>query len=335
MIGMWLVQFDKNRKAAEALQIQNDTKFVRNETKPYFCIPNDDAVYTLKEAWVRMNGSLPYEGWDGRLHCGVTDAALTYRANKTQGFMAAYTFTLVTQGWLKFVYNGRELTLQANDLYIYSPGLPVTILAASEDYRGICLLADENTTLETPAFQSLAQIAYHPVVQLDEPKLTLPDGTARRIRKRMEEIKDYLPSDSAGKSEILKHLYAIFLLELQDAQERSILTTTVSKRVEELFIRFVRLLPPNCPEHHEIAFYASELHITTTYLSRIVRRVSGRTAVDYINQFLALEATFLLKTTSLSISQIADRLHFYDIASFSKFFSRMTGVSPRKYRGNG
>ena len=56
--------------------------------------------------------------------------------------------------------------------------------------------------------------------------------------------------------------------------------------------------------------------------------------MDYIDQFLVLEATFLLKTTSLSISQIADRLHFYDIASFSKFFSRMTGVSPRKYRGN-
>ena len=291
-------------------------------------------MYTLKEAWIKMHGSLPYEGWDGRLHCGVTDAELTYRANITQGFMAAYTFTLVTRGWLKFVYNGKELTLHENDLYIYSPGLPVTILAASEDYQGICLLAEENITLETPTFLSLGQIAYHPVVQLNEPKMSLPADTAGLIRRRMDEIKDYLQAETTCKSEILKHLYAVFLLELQDAQEQSILATTVSKRVEELFIRFVRLLPRNCSAHHEIGFYASELNITTTYLSRIVRAVSGRTAMDYIDQFLVLEATFLLKTTSLSISQIADRLHFYDIASFSKFFSRMTGVSPRKYRGN-
>lgn len=316
------------------MQFQNDTKFVQNETKPYFCISNGDVMYTLKEAWVRMNGSLPFEGWDGRLHCEETDAELTYRTNKTQGFMAAYTFTLVTQGWLAFVYNGKELTLHENDLYIYSPGLPVTILAASEDYRGICLLADENITLETPTFLSLAKIAYHPVVQLNEPKLSLPPETAGPIRKRMEEIKDYLHTDRAGKVEILKHLYAIFLLELQDAQRRSIQTTPVSKRVEELFIRFVRLLPQNCSAHHDIGFYASELNITTTYLSRIVRSVSGRTVVDYIDQFLVLEATLLLKGSSLSISQIADRLHFYDIASFSKFFSRMTGVSPKKYRSN-
>lgn len=292
-------------------------------------------MYTLKEAWLIMFGSLPFDSWDGRLHCEDTDAALTYGTNITQGFLAAYTFTLVEQGWLTIIYNGRELTLHRNDLYIYSPGLSVTILAASEDYHGICLLADENMTLETQAFQNIVQIAYHPMVQLNEPKLSLPEESAGQIGRRLEEIKAYLHTDSAGKSEILKHLYAIFLLEVQDVQEQSILSSPVSRRVEELFIQFIRLLPHNCSSHHGIGFYASELHVTTTYLSRIVRIVSGRTVVDYINQFLVQEATFLLKTSSLSISQIADRLHFYDIASFSKFFSRMTGVPPKRYRSNG
>lgn len=54
--------------------------------------------------------------------------------------------------------------------------------------------------------------------------------------------------------------------------------------------------------------------------------------MDYINQMLVMEASFLLRTTSLSITQIADRLHFSDVASFSKFFSRFKGVSPRDYR---
>jgi AraC-like DNA-binding protein len=86
-------------------------------------------------------------------------------------------------------------------------------------------------------------------------------------------------------------------------------------------------------EHHDIGFYASELCITTTYLSRVVRQVSGgRTVVDYINQLLLMEATFLLRQTSLSIAQIADRLHFADSTTFARFFQRMKGMNPRKYR---
>jgi AraC-like DNA-binding protein len=47
---------------------------------------------------------------------------------------------------------------------------------------------------------------------------------------------------------------------------------------------------------------------------------------------LLMEASFQLRTSQLSISQIADRLHFADTPSFSKFFSRMKGMSPREYR---
>ena len=40
----------------------------------------------------------------------------------------------------------------------------------------------------------------------------------------------------------------------------------------------------------------------------------------------------MLRTTSLSITEIADRLHFADTPSFSKFFSRLKGMSPKEYR---
>ena len=46
-------------------------------------------MYTLKEAWIRMNGAEPFEGWDGKLYCTETDAALTYHANETRGYMSA------------------------------------------------------------------------------------------------------------------------------------------------------------------------------------------------------------------------------------------------------
>lgn len=279
-----------------------------------------------------MIGKLPYEQWDGRMYCQKTDTAVTFRANKTQGFMAAYTFTLVTEGWITIVYNGQELTIYPDELYIYSPGLEVTILAASENYHGICLLADEHLTIESPTVHDLVNIAYAPIVQLHAPKIALSHDDARRLEDKMHEIIGYLHSDHIYKNKILQMLYAVFLLDMQHAQARAISQRQVPQRVEEIFIGFIRLLPQHFAEHHDIAFYASRLCISPRYLSQIVRDISGRTVIDYINQMLMLEASYLLLQTSLPIGEIAERLHFSETASFTRFFTRMKGTSPREYR---
>lgn len=289
-------------------------------------------MYSLREALIKMNSRLPYEQWDGRMYCQETDASVTFRANKTQGYMAAYTFTLVAEGWLTIVYNGQELTLQPDDLYIYSPGLEVTVLAASENYRGICLLADEHLTIESPTVHDLVNIAYIPIVQLHEPKIALPHEDARRLEDKMHEMIGYLDSDHIYKDKILQMLYAVFLLDVQSAQTKAISQRQVPQRVEDIFLGFIRLLPQHFAEHHDIAFYASALNISGGYLSRVVRQVTGRTVIDYINQHLLMEASYLLRTTSLSITQIADQLHFADTPSFSKFFSRKKGITPKDYR---
>ncbi len=289
-------------------------------------------MYSLKEGWIAMHDQIPTKDWDGKIFCTQTDAAITFRTNKIQGFMAAYTFTLVIKGTLNIIYNDKELTLRPDDLYIYSPGIPVSIVSASNDYHGICLLADEHTTIEMPTVRDLVNIAYIPIVQLHEPKVTLPHSEAQRLANKMLEIIDYLHSDHIYKQEILRLLYGVFLLDVQNAQQRAIVHRQTPKRLEEIFIEFIRLLPKHFAKHHDIAFYASKLNISSVYLSRVVRQVSNRTVIDFIDQMLLMEASFLLRTTSLSITQIADRLCFADTPSFSKFFSRLKGMSPREYR---
>lgn len=289
-------------------------------------------MYSLKEGWIAMHDQIPTKDWDGKIFCNQTDAAITFRTNKIQGFMAAYTFTLVIKGTLNIIYNDKELTLRPDDLYIYSPGIPVSIVSASDDYHGICLLADEHTTIEMPTVRDLVNIAYIPIVQLHEPKVTLPHSEAQRLANKMLEIIDYLHSDHIYKQEILRLLYGVFLLDVQNAQQRAIVHRQTPKRLEEIFIEFIRLLPKHFAKHHDIAFYASKLNISSVYLSRVVRQVSNRTVIDFIDQMLLMEASFLLRTTSLSITQIADRLCFADTPSFSKFFSRLKGMSPREYR---
>jgi AraC-like DNA-binding protein len=129
-------------------------------------------------------------------------------------------------------------------------------------------------------------------------------------------------------------LYAIFLLDLQNAQTIAIPQHNVPQRVEEIFIGFIRLLPKHFADHHDINFYASMLNISPVYLSRVVRQVMGRTVVDYINQMLLMEASFLLQKSQLSVAQISERLNFSEPAAFTRFFQRMKGISPKRFREN-
>ena len=288
-------------------------------------------MYSLKETIGLFSGGEAND-YNSAVYCFETDAVKALRTNEKQGFFACYVFTLIEKGWLTVSYNGRELTFHPDDLYAYSPGLPVTVIATSDDFHGLSLMADEHAAIDAPTLHDLGRIAYLPVVQLHEPKLSLPHDEALHLAAKMRETIRYLHSSHLYKAEVLRMLYAVFLLDLQNAQQYAVVHRQVPQRVEEIFIGFIRLLPDHFAEHHDIPFYASALHISPVYLSRIVRQVTGRTVVDYINQMLLMEASFLLRTSELSISQIADRLHFADTPSFSKFFSRLSGMSPKEYR---
>lgn len=290
-------------------------------------------MYTFKEYLpIFIGDNLPEKGWDNGMYCLETDATKILRSNLQRGFVACFAFMVVDKGWMTIHYNGRELTFYPNDLYIYSPGLPVDVIATSDDLHGYCLMADEHVTIEAPSVHDLVHLAYLPIVQLHEPKQTLASDAAQHLIMKMREIIGYLHSNHIYKGEVLRMLYSIFLLDLQNAQQRAIVHRQTPQRVEEIFIGFIRLLPSHFAEHHDIAFYADRLHITPVYLSRVVRQVTGRTVVDYINQMLLMEASFLLRMSPMSITQIADHLHFADTPSFSKFFSRLKGMSPKEYR---
>ena len=290
-------------------------------------------MYTLNEYLpVFVGDDLPEKGWDSGMYCLETDRAKILRSNLRRGFVSCYAFMLVDKGWMTIHYNGRDLTLHPNDLYTYSPGLPVDVIATSDDFHGLCLMADEHVTIEAPSMRDLVHLAYLPIVQLHEPKQTLAPDAAQPLSAKMREIIDCLHSDHIYKGEVLRMLYSIFLLDLQNAQQRAIVHRPTPQRVEEIFIGFTRLLPRHFAEHHDIPFYADQLHISPVYLSRVVRQVTGRTVVDFINQMLLMEASFLLQTSPMSIAQIADHLHFADAPSFSKFFLRMKGINPKRFR---
>lgn len=289
-------------------------------------------MYTLKDFLTSILGLSHDKVTSDELFCSETNTELTFLTNQMQDTLAGYSYTLVREGWLELVCNGHALTLRQDDLLIYSPGFQINIVGGSEDYRSVCLIVNEQTALEIPSVRNVIRTAYQPIAELGQPVVHLSQQQAEHAWQHLQEIIRYQRSSHRFLNESLRTLYTLFLLDLMDVMEQNIGPGQLSKRTTELFINFMRLLPEHFIDHHDLSFYANKLHITTIHLSRIVRQMTGRTVGDYINQMLLMEATWLLQSTELTISAIAERLHFADQSSFARFFFRMKGTSPKEYR---
>ena len=105
-----------------------------------------------------------------------------------------------------------------------------------------------------------------------------------------------------------------------------------TENLESLFFKFFQILKENYRSQHEIRYYSEKLGITPEYLSRVVRKITGKTVMHFLNRMLLTEASWQLIHSEMSMAEIAGYLNFATSASLSKFFKTHKGISPLKYR---
>lgn len=106
-------------------------------------------------------------------------------------------------------------------------------------------------------------------------------------------------------------------------------------RSQQLFNKFMALLKLYHTSERSVTFYANRLCLTPNYLSGLIKEYSGRTATEWINDYVILEAKILLNHSDMSIQEVAYRLNFPTQSAFGKYFKQQTGVGPKRYRKDG
>lgn len=105
-----------------------------------------------------------------------------------------------------------------------------------------------------------------------------------------------------------------------------------SRRAQELFNRFMEAVEEGYRQSRDVVWYARRLSITPKYLNTIVRRITGRTAKTIIDHYTILQLKLQLRTSALSIKQLAWDFHFSDTSFFCRYFKHHTGVTPQQFR---
>ena len=85
--------------------------------------------------------------------------------------------------------------------------------------------------------------------------------------------------------------------------------------------------------HVTIQDLSREIGINRTYLSNFINETYGENFNNWINRLRINEAKYKILTTSEdSLSEIARKVGFADLAHFSKIFKRKEGISPSDWK---
>ncbi len=136
--------------------------------------------------------------------------------------------------------------------------------------------------------------------------------------------------ESKYKSEIISSIFYALILEIVAEYEKVFsVNATTDIRSDNLTDRFFKLLATNYRKYRSVQFYAEQLNLTPKYLSTAVKRVTGRPILDWIHEAILIDAKMLLRTTDLTVQQIADQLNFSSASAFVQFIKKHTGHTPK------
>jgi len=247
-----------------------------------------------------------------------------------------YLFAICTSGEIKISINLSELKLTAGKIAINFPENIVQVNEIGEDAKGYFLLLSNDFLREIKFELEIAMPLYmlikkNPCIALTNNEMNSLIEFHHLIKKMME-----FPNEKY-RMQVIRGLMTALAYNLSaiignHSDEIVQIASGTKTRKEIFFEKFMILLKEYHRDEREVNFYAEKLCITPKYLSSMIKDISGRSAAEWIGEFVILEAKSLLKYSDMTIQEIAYSLHFPTQSFFGKYFKHHTGMSPSKYK---
>lgn len=258
----------------------------------------------------------------------ISDAHTTQEPTRLNFILMA----LCLKGQAKYNIDTKEQTVKAGDLLFISERHIVDNYSASADFECLCIMV--STEFYRGFVQSVQNVSSLLLFSMNNPVVALTPSEVQVFSNYFHTIREKITNtghhyrENLVKALLLAMFYdmsnVIYRVEQQGKKPQM--------RADALFSQFIRLLEQNFRSIRRVSWYAEQLFITPKYLSEVVKQTSKRTPNEWIDSYVILEARVLLKTTTMSIKEIADELHFPSQSFLGKYFKEHVGVSPSEFR---
>lgn len=151
-----------------------------------------------------------------------------------------------------------------------------------------------------------------------------------RIAPLLDGLATERAANDAGAEFAETHYIALLLVQLWRMARADLIAH--GRAPQGLAERFVTLAGQRLRDHLKVGDYAAMLGVSRDRLGTAVQRATGVSPQGYLHQLLIREARGLLANTGMPVGQVAFRLGFADPAYFTRFFTRLTGNTPARFR---
>lgn len=239
-----------------------------------------------------------------------------------------FVISLCHAGSCQADFDMQPIEFKQHDIAVMLPDHIIGYGKCSEDYSTTMIVIDReffDQLTNREAFSGYLKYKDHPNYHLNDEQYS-------QITTILATLRLVVEIHHPKRTESLANLLDILFYALTDYRSDEPLYQ-VEVRNAHLFNAFYDLLINNYKEQHEIAWYAEKLCLTTKYFSGVIRRITGKSAAQWIDEILILQAKRLLFTRrDMNIQQIAFELGFKGNANFCRFFKDQTGLRPSQYR---
>ncbi|MCS3125435.1 AraC family transcriptional regulator [Bacteroides faecis] len=237
---------------------------------------------------------------------------------------------IITNGRARVLINLIEYIFRPNYISLIAPGSIIQIIETSQDFDAHMMAIEHNFLPVSGKEEFFAHFLQR------KKNLLLPLTTTEQVQ-----IENFITvmwdvlQEPVFRKEVIQHLLAGLLYNIEYiAKNKGQSESSPLTHQNDIFQRFISLVNTYCKTERNVSFYADKLCLTPRYLNTVIRQASQQTVMDWINQSIILEAKVLLKHSNRLVYQISDELNFPNPSFFSKFFKRMTGMTPQEYQKN-
>lgn len=243
------------------------------------------------------------------------------------------------EGHLKLSVNLNEYDIRDNHLVITTPGniLKISQVPGSDNLKYVIVAM--SSRFGTGLKVDLKKIMNEGLALMDIPVMKLDEGMAVLMQQHLSLAANVINSDSLFREDSVSSIVSSMIClvaglwteRIDELREEAAQTTTRSRMVLE---QFIRLVGQYHTKYRNVGFYADKLCLTPKYLSKLIKTASGKSAPEWIDSYVILEAKNLLKYSDIAVKEIVYRLNFPNQSVFYKFFKARTGMTPSEYRNS-
>ncbi len=245
--------------------------------------------------------------------------------------LKAGIFALCVSGTLKASINLKEYTLQPGDLVTLIPGSIIQFCEETDavqlSFIGFSSSFMEGVNLIQSTTDNVTTIYEHPVLPLDIKK-------TQQLNDFLKLLERIVMEEGKINPEIVKHILQGLMIGIGDLYRGKQWPSQTLTRSDEIQKKFLGLVMKHYTSNRQTSFYASHLSISPQHLCMIVKQKTGRSVSDIIADMVIMDAKSQLKSTDLTIQEIAYSLNFPNVSFFGKYFKRYVGISPQKFRNS-